>query len=62
MCLDLVSMQYNLIYYHKFPLYLNIPISTQILLSRLDGGGGWVAGLININANLSKAELAAGRC
>ena len=25
-------------------------------------GGGWVAGLINNNANLSKAELAAGRC
>ena len=25
-------------------------------------GGGWVAGLIKTNANLSKAELAAGRC
>ena len=24
--------------------------------------GGWVAGLIKTNANLSKAELAAGRC
>ena len=24
--------------------------------------GGWVAGLFNTNANLSKAELAAGRC
>ena len=43
-------------------LCLNIVNLTQILLSRLDGGGGWVAGLINNNANLSKAELAAGHC
>ena len=44
-------------------LYLNILISTEILLSRLDGGGwvvGWVAVLMRNKANLSKAELAAG--
>ena len=42
-------------------LYSNTLISDRNFLSRV-GVGGWVAGSMRNKANLSKAELAAGRC